>query len=338
MTTKKRPKGFVPIPNFMVPIPLKRLQPIDKILYAKMLSLMNNRTNGYCYASNATLAEYVGVSGSTVKRALKRLSAGEYIYIHTYRATDKGQYTSRREIYPLFDKQGDPLNQAIVSRLREDTKQGSQLVPASENQKQGSVLTPASGKQGSQLIQGQGSVLTLGGGSQLIHQLDKYYLEEGELDKSLVIKDTDNEMHPAQLTEWEKPKSATNYPANSDQQEDGGRDALPPFLKEEPPKSVQQEEQKPITVTDFLSTFDTYKQGRYDAWRNDFGDRIVSAELEGMVKRINNGAKIDRPFNYLNTIFQRMGESGLVTDWESYREYKEEYYRQLGIEQYYERP
>lgn len=321
--------GYLPVPRAITR--RKDISQSAKLLYGQILTLTSKK--GYCYASNARLAEYMGLGLTSIKSCLNQLSKNNLIYIETTFA-NKGNATKKRKIYPLIDRNGKPINQDKIL----GSKPKSHL-PALEDQlTQGRKTDLAYQREGRKTDLPQGRKTDLAPGRKTDHQLLEYELEEEELDKGGRIYDTDNEMHPAQLTEWKKPKSATNHPANSDQQEDGERDALPPFLKEELPKSVQQEEQKPITVTDFLSTFDTYKQGRYDAWRNDFGDRIVSAELEGMVKRINNGAKIDRPFNYLNTIFQRMGESGLVTDWESYREYKEEYYRQLGIEQYYERP
>lgn len=61
----------------------------DKIIYAVIASLIGGKQGGYCWLTNAELAEACAKDERSIKRAIKNLSDKDYIYIDTDRSRVK---------------------------------------------------------------------------------------------------------------------------------------------------------------------------------------------------------------------------------------------------------
>ncbi len=76
---------------------LKGLTLSAKILLAEILSL--SKLEGHCYASNAYLADRLGLSLPTVKNALRQLRKHKYITSERLSFNERFIYPSKDKIY-----------------------------------------------------------------------------------------------------------------------------------------------------------------------------------------------------------------------------------------------
>ena len=82
------------IPAFFAVIPVKvlrdkRLQPVEKLLYAEITSMLDAR--GYCHTSYEEFAQLYDCSSRTIARYVKSLKECGYVTVD-----DRGIYAGRR--------------------------------------------------------------------------------------------------------------------------------------------------------------------------------------------------------------------------------------------------
>jgi len=74
----------------------KKLKSNEKLLYAVIYALTSK--NGYCWATNKYLANYLNVSKSTIISGLKTLKEKNYISVFTQKDKETNQVKSRKII------------------------------------------------------------------------------------------------------------------------------------------------------------------------------------------------------------------------------------------------